>query len=65
MIDVTLHLAAQHPKRMLARLRRAFGRGVLDQEKVRADSNYDRPLVDAYRAGKQLREALLKLGGAP
>lgn len=43
---------------MVTRLRRAFRRGVLGQERPSANSNYDTPLQDAYRAGAELAKTL-------
>lgn len=47
--------------RMLTRLRHWFSAGLRDHPRPRVNSNYDRPLIHAYREGQRLRVALVAL----
>lgn len=47
--------------RMGTRMRMWFERGVMGQSSPVANSNYDRPLEAAYRAGRMLWSALSQL----
>jgi hypothetical protein len=55
------NIGLPYEDRMKSRLRGAFRSGVLGERGPIQNSNYDKPLSRAFRAGQELRDVILRL----
>lgn len=55
------NIGQPYEERMKSRLRGAFRSGVLGERGPIENSNYDKPLSRAFRAGQELRAAIFEL----